>query len=120
MTPHEHNVRSRTLLSLLVAVLGIALGVGGLALLSPLSPGSLSRLAASAAIRVTVVPIPPPPAPDTTTMRPSSVRRSLMFVRLVRTTYGALHIVEHYSAVIIAPSRSGWPGMKSIVWTNAA
>ena len=51
MTPHEHNVRSRTLLSLLVAVLGIALGVGGLALLSPLSPGSLSRLAASAAIR---------------------------------------------------------------------
>ena len=39
------------LLSLLVAVLGIALGAGGILLLRPLSPGSLSRLADSAALR---------------------------------------------------------------------
>src|SRR5882757_7099029 len=59
---------------------------------------------ASAAIRVTVVPMPPPPAPDTTTMRPSSLRRS--FMRLfVRTKYGALHIEEHYSAGTIDSSR---------------
>jgi S1-C subfamily serine protease len=51
VTPREHNVRSRTLLSLLVAVLGIALGAGGILLLRPLSPDSLSRLADSAALR---------------------------------------------------------------------
>src|SRR5882724_2969302 len=63
---------------------------------------------ASAAIRVTVVPMPPPPAPDTTTMRPSSLRRS--FMRLfVRTKYGALHIAEHYSAGAISPSRPSGP-----------
>ena len=37
---------------------------------------------ASAAIRVTVVPMPPPPAPDTTTMRPSSLKRSSMVTYL--------------------------------------
>ena len=37
---------------------------------------------ASAANRVTVVPMPPPPAPDTTTMRPSSLKRSSMAVYL--------------------------------------
>jgi S1-C subfamily serine protease len=51
VTPPERNARSRTLLSLLVAVLGIALGAGGVALLRPFTPGSLSRLAASAALR---------------------------------------------------------------------
>ena len=45
---------------------------------------SLDRLTATtvapawAAMRVIVVPMPPPPAPDTTTMRPSSLRRSSM------------------------------------------
>jgi S1-C subfamily serine protease len=52
VTPHVQNARRRTLLlSLLVAVLGIALGAGGILLLRPLSPDSLSRLAASAALR---------------------------------------------------------------------
>src|SRR5262245_21336743 len=57
---------------------------------------------ASAASRVTVVPMPPPPAPDTTTMRPSSLKRSSMVTLFVRTTYGALHIAEHYSAAALA------------------
>src|SRR4051794_38417420 len=59
---------------------------------------------ASAAIRATVVPMPPPPAPDTTTMRPSSLRRSVTRL-FVRTIYGALHIEEHYSAAVIGSSR---------------
>src|SRR3954451_15396815 len=59
---------------------------------------------ASAAIWVTVVPMPPPPAPDTTTMRPSSLRRSVTRL-FVRTIYDALHIEEHYSAAVIRSSR---------------
>jgi hypothetical protein len=45
---------------------------------------SLDRLTATTvapalpAIRATVVPMPPPPAPDTTTMRPSRLRRSFI------------------------------------------
>src|SRR6476646_10882357 len=60
---------------------------------------------ACAANRVTVVPMPPPPAPDTMTMRPSNRKRSSMVTIFVRTTYGALHIAEHYSAAGIGSSR---------------
>ena len=51
MTPLEPRPRSRTLIPLLVAVLGVALGVGGIALLRPFSAGSPPRLAAAAASR---------------------------------------------------------------------
>src|SRR6476659_9589050 len=60
---------------------------------------------ACAASRDTVVPIPPPPAPDTTTMRPSSLNKSPVLMLFVRTTYGALHIEEHYSAAGTAAAR---------------
>jgi S1-C subfamily serine protease len=49
VTPLEPRPHSRTLIPLLVAVLGVALGVGGIALLRPFSPGSPPRLAARAA-----------------------------------------------------------------------
>src|SRR5258705_8208671 len=74
---------------------------------------------ASAAMRVTVVPMPPPPAPDTTTMRPSSLRRSSMRL-FVRTKYGALHIEEHYSAAAIGSSRPHESLLVAIVWTKGA
>jgi S1-C subfamily serine protease len=51
VTPHERKARSRTLIPLLVAVLGAALCVGGIALLRPFGPGSPSQLAATAASR---------------------------------------------------------------------
>jgi S1-C subfamily serine protease len=51
VTPHERKARSRTLVPLLVAVLGVALCGGGIALLRPFSPGSPSQLAATAARR---------------------------------------------------------------------
>src|SRR5258708_6976170 len=72
---------------------------------------------ASAAMRVMVVPMPPPPAPDTTTMRPSRLRRSLMRL-FVRTKYGTLHIAEHYSAAAIRSSRADTTCTQAIVWTK--
>lgn len=51
MTPLEPGPRSRTLVPVLVAVLGVALGVGGIALLRPFTAGSPSQLAATAARR---------------------------------------------------------------------
>jgi S1-C subfamily serine protease len=51
VTPHERKPRSRTLIPLLVAVLGAALCLGGIALLRPFGPGSPSQLAATAARR---------------------------------------------------------------------
>ena len=51
MTPRERRARSRTLVPLLVAVLGIALGAGGIALLHTSSLDSRSQLAATAAGR---------------------------------------------------------------------
>jgi len=51
VTPHERKPRSRTLIPLLVAVLGAALCLGGIALLRPFGPGSPSPLAATAARR---------------------------------------------------------------------
>jgi S1-C subfamily serine protease len=51
VTPHERRDRSRTLIPLLVALLGAALCVGGIALLRPFGPGSPSQLAATAARR---------------------------------------------------------------------
>jgi len=51
VTPLEPGPRSRTLIPLLVAVLGVALGVGGIALLRPFTSGSPSPLAATAARR---------------------------------------------------------------------
>ena len=53
MTPLKPRPRSRTLTPLLVAVLGVALGVGGIALLRPFAAGSPPRLAAAAASRDT-------------------------------------------------------------------
>jgi S1-C subfamily serine protease len=53
VTPLEPGPRSRTLVPLLVAVLGVALGVGGIALLRPFTPGPPPRLAAKAATRDT-------------------------------------------------------------------
>src|SRR5947209_7522050 len=77
---------------------------------------------ARAAIAVSVVPIPPPPAPETTTMRPSSARRSSMTrfplqptrpapaagstARFVRTRYCVLPLGEHYSHQSTSLSRS--------------
>ena len=49
MTPHERKPRSRTLIPLLVAVLGVSLCAGGIALLRPFASGSPSQLAATAA-----------------------------------------------------------------------
>jgi S1-C subfamily serine protease len=49
VTSQEPRPRRRTLISLLVVVLGVALGVGGLALLHPLTSGSPSQAADSAA-----------------------------------------------------------------------
>ena len=49
MTKHEPRPRKRTLIPLLVAVLGVALGVGGLALLHVFAPGSPSSMAERAA-----------------------------------------------------------------------
>ena len=49
MTSHEPRQRRRTLISLLVAVLGVALGLGGLALLHPFAAGSPSPVADRAA-----------------------------------------------------------------------
>ena len=49
MTPRDRRARSRTLIPLLVAVLGIALGAGGIALLHTFSLDSRSQLAATAA-----------------------------------------------------------------------
>ncbi len=49
MTTPEPRPRKRTLIPLLVAVLGVALGVGGLALLHVFAPGSSSSTAAQAA-----------------------------------------------------------------------
>jgi S1-C subfamily serine protease len=51
VTPLEPGPRSRTLVPLLVAVLGVALVVGGIALLRPFTPGPPPRLAAKAATR---------------------------------------------------------------------
>jgi S1-C subfamily serine protease len=51
VTPHERKPRSRTLIPLLVAVLGAALCLGGIALLRPFGSGSPSPLAATAARR---------------------------------------------------------------------
>jgi S1-C subfamily serine protease len=51
VTPLEPGPRSRTLVLLLVAVLGVALGVGGIALLRPFTSGPPPRLAAKAATR---------------------------------------------------------------------
>ena len=51
MTPLEPGPRSRTLIPLLVAVLGVALGVGGIALLRPFTSGSPSPPPAAAARR---------------------------------------------------------------------
>jgi S1-C subfamily serine protease len=48
VTPHERKDRSRTLIPLLVVVLGVALGVGGIVLLRPFSAGPPSKLAATA------------------------------------------------------------------------
>jgi S1-C subfamily serine protease len=53
VTPLKPRPHSRTLIPLLVAVLGVALGVGGIALLRPFSPGSPPRLAARAATAAT-------------------------------------------------------------------
>src|SRR6516165_8971770 len=47
--PHEPGPRNRTLIPLLVAVLGIVLGTGGLALLHQFTPVSPTTLAATAA-----------------------------------------------------------------------
>ncbi|HEX7159859.1 MAG TPA: trypsin-like peptidase domain-containing protein [Trebonia sp.] len=58
MTPHEPRPRRRTLIPLLVAVLGVALGVGGLALLHPFAPGSPSQPADRAAPEARTVPRP--------------------------------------------------------------
>jgi S1-C subfamily serine protease len=49
VTPHEPRPRKRTLIPLLVAVLGVALGVGGLVLLHAFAPGSPSSLTDRAA-----------------------------------------------------------------------
>ena len=49
MTPNERKPRSRILIPLTVAALGIALGAGGIALLRPLDQADASRLAATAA-----------------------------------------------------------------------
>jgi len=51
VTPLEPGPRSRTLIPLLVAVLGVALGVGGIALLRPFTSGSPSPPPAAAARR---------------------------------------------------------------------
>jgi S1-C subfamily serine protease len=51
VTPHEPRPRSRTVIPLLVAVLGVALGLGGIALLRPFTSGSPPQLAAKAAER---------------------------------------------------------------------
>jgi hypothetical protein len=63
--------------------------------------------------------MPPPPAPDTTTMRPSSLKRSSIGL-FVRTKYGALHIEEHYSAGAIGSSRLKQSPLVPIVWTKGA
>jgi S1-C subfamily serine protease len=47
VTPLEPGPRSRTLIPLLVAILGVALGAGGIALLRPFTSGSPSQLAAT-------------------------------------------------------------------------
>ena len=49
VTPLETRPRSRILIPLLVAALGIALGAGGIALLRPFTPGNPQQLAATAA-----------------------------------------------------------------------
>jgi S1-C subfamily serine protease len=49
VTPNERKPRSRILIPLLVAALGIALGAGGIALLRPLDQAEASRLAATSA-----------------------------------------------------------------------
>jgi S1-C subfamily serine protease len=49
VTPPEPKPRKRTLIPLLVAVLGVALGLGGLAMLHPLATGSPSSAANQAA-----------------------------------------------------------------------
>lgn len=49
VTPYERKARSRTLIPLLVAVMGVALGAGGIALLRPITPGSPAPLATTAA-----------------------------------------------------------------------
>jgi S1-C subfamily serine protease len=58
VTPHRPGPRKRTLIPLLVAVLGVALGVGGLALLRPFGPGSLSPVADRARPEARGVPRP--------------------------------------------------------------
>jgi S1-C subfamily serine protease len=51
MTPPEPRPRSRTVIPLLVTVLGVALGLGGIALLRPFTSGPPPQLAAKAATR---------------------------------------------------------------------
>ena len=51
VTPLEARPRSRVVIPLLVAALGIALGAGGIALLRPFTPGAPPQLAATAARR---------------------------------------------------------------------
>jgi len=48
VTPHKLRPRSRSLVPLLVAVLGVALGAGGIALLRPFTTDPTQRLAANA------------------------------------------------------------------------
>ena len=48
MTSLEPRLRSRILITLLVAVLGVALGAGGIALLRPFGPDAAQQLAATA------------------------------------------------------------------------
>jgi S1-C subfamily serine protease len=48
VTPHKLRPRSRSLIPLLVAVLGVALGAGGIALLRPFTPDPTQRLTANA------------------------------------------------------------------------
>jgi len=48
VTPNERKPRSRILIPLTVAALGITLGAGGIALLRPLDQADASRLAATA------------------------------------------------------------------------
>jgi S1-C subfamily serine protease len=102
VTPLKPGPRSRTLVPLLVALLGVALGIGGIALLRPFTPGSPSRLAATAARRgAQIIPRPLSDAVIRARIEPSVVDVTATLTYDDETASGTGFVIDARTGLIL-------------------